>query len=129
LSELKAEEVVPIRSQIATLKMGKLDARCRIALIAKRKWPPLCCWERQSAAHTNKGRVVRGLCCSESGVFKPDERGTRRRLSNGSCYVNAKADCCSETNPSKFFVAYAPDEIFAPTHSYAIEPCKCHGRD
>lgn len=77
----------------------------------------------------NKGRVVRGLCCSESGVFKPDERETRRRLSNGSRYVNAKAECCSEANPSKFFVAYVPDEVFAPTDSYAIEPCKCHGHD
>lgn len=77
----------------------------------------------------NKGRVVRGPCCSDDGVFKPDERETRRRLSNASWYVNAKAECRSETNLPQLFVAYVPNEILAPADSHAIEPCKCHGRD
>ena len=39
----------------------------------------------------DKGRVVRGLCCSDGGVFKPDERETRDSLAASPRSVNAAA--------------------------------------
>lgn len=77
----------------------------------------------------SKDRVVRGLCCSDGGVFKPHERETRRRLSNGLEHVNAKAECGCETNPPQLFVVYVPDEILATADPCAVEPRKRHGRN
>lgn len=76
-----------------------------------------------------KGRVVRGLCCSDGGVFKPDERETYGRLSNDVWYVNAKTFRRSNTNPPQILVAYMTHEILTPADSHPIEPCECHGRD
>ncbi len=72
---------------------------------------------------------MRGHCCSDNGVFKPDERESERRLSDGPWYVNAKAECCGETNPSQLLVVDVPDEVFAPANSHAVEPCMRHGHD
>ena len=73
-------------------------------------------------SHKDKGRVVRGLCCSGGGVFKPDERETRESLADRPCSVNAETAGRSEAYLLQLLLFDVSYTILAVTEAYSIEP-------
>lgn len=66
---------------------------------------------------------MRGLCCSDRGVFKPGERETGRRLADRCGTVNAETAGGGEANLKQVCIVYVSNNIVAPAHSHAVEPC------
>jgi hypothetical protein len=83
--------------------------------------------ESIAASSKDKGRVVRGLCCSGGGVFKPDERETRGSLAKCSHSVNTEAARCSEAYLPQLLIIDVPNHVFTASDARTIEPRDRYG--
>ena len=88
---------------------------------------PLSLLLTESRRRKDKGRVVRGLCCSEGGVSKPDERVTRGSLAKCSRSVNAEAARCGEAYLPQLLIIDVPNPVFTTSDACAIKPCDRYG--